>query len=287
MSKKQAQGSAETETGMVSDVEADQMAVAAVAPCFARQAAELAARLALPLLEQVDISRCAYGLLLLCSDEGVTLQVTGRKAPGPVQADFIGGAVDHRRKHGGGKGQMIAKAVGIKGALRPKIADVTAGLGRDSFVLATLGCEVQMVERSPVIHALLESGLQRAAQNMEVAEITARMQLIHADSIAWLQSLKDSPERPQVVYVDPMFPHAEKSALVKKEMRVFRSVVGDDQDAEALLRAALDVAEYRVVVKRARKAPLIEGPSLAGVKPSYQLEGKSSRYDIYTLKKLV
>ncbi|MEH6579792.1 MAG: class I SAM-dependent methyltransferase [Amphritea sp.] len=266
--------------------ETDLIAVAAVDNSFAEQAKELAERLDLPLLEEFDLSRCEYDLLLLCAEQGVRLQVTGRKAPGPVAADFIGGAVDHRRKHGGGKGQMIAKAVGIKGSLRPKVADVTAGLGRDSFVLATLGCEMQMVERSPIIHALLESGLERASQVPEVADITARMQLIHADSILWLQGLKGGEQRPDVVYVDPMFPHNDKSALVKKEMRVFRSIVGDDQDAEALLKAALDVAEYRVVVKRARKAPLIEGPTLEGVKPSYQLEGKSSRYDIYTLKKL-
>ncbi len=205
-----------------------------------------------------------------------------KKAPGPVQADFVSGAVAHRRKFGGGKGQMIAKAVGVKGSIRPVVADVTAGLGRDSFVLATLGCEVQMVERSPIIHALLESGLQLAKADAEVADIAARMQLLNADSITWLQSVTGSDQRPQVVYVDPMFPHTDKSAMVKKEMRVFRDVVGDDSDAEALLEAALAAAEYRVVVKRPRKAPVIHG-----AEPGYQLSGKSSRYDIYPLKSLV
>ena len=88
-------------------------------------------------------------------------------------------------------------------------------------------------------------------------------------------------QRPQVVYVDPMFPHSEKSALVKKEMRVFRDIVGDDADSAELLETALQTATGRVVVKRPRKAPTIEGRA-----PSYQLEGKSSRYDIYALSKL-
>lgn len=48
-----------------------------------------------------------------------------------------------------------------------------------------------------------------------------------------------------------------------------------------MLEAALNLASHRVVVKRARKAPLIDG-----VKPGYALEGKSSRYDIYPKKKL-
>ncbi|MCY1367758.1 Ribosomal RNA small subunit methyltransferase J [compost metagenome] len=57
--------------------------------------------------------------------------------------------------------------------------------------------------------------------------------------------------------------------------------MGDDQDAPALLEAALALASHRVVVKRPRKAPII-----AGTKPSYALEGKSSRYDIYPKRKL-
>lgn len=259
---------------------------AEIAVCYAddagmEDAKSLAQRLGLPLLDSYDLRDEQFAQLLICESGTRRLQQTGRKAPGPVLADFVSGAVAHRRKFGGGKGQMIAKAVGIKGGIRPRVADVTAGLGRDSFVLATLGCEVQMVERSPIIHALLESGLQQAQNDYEVADIAERMSLVHADSINWLTSRQDGDLPPQVVYVDPMFPHTDKSALVKKEMRVFRDVVGDDHDSAALLQAALDLVEYRVVVKRPRKAPAIEGQS-----PSYQLSGKSSRYDIYTLKSL-
>jgi 16S rRNA (guanine1516-N2)-methyltransferase len=62
---------------------------------------------------------------------------------------------------------------------------------------------------------------------------------------------------------------------------VFRQVVGDDDDSVHLLEAALAAARYRVVVKRPRKAPSVTGP-----KPATQVEGKSSRYDIYPLKAL-
>jgi 16S rRNA (guanine1516-N2)-methyltransferase len=242
------------------------------------QARMLAKKLELaPALVISDISRCAHPLLLYVTYDGVKLQMTGKKAPGPVWVDFLSGAVAHRRKFGGGAGQMLAKAVGVKGSIRPTILDATEGLGRDSFVLATLGCEVSMIERSPIIHALLEDGLSRAMSDDEVYDVCSKMRLLHGNSIELMSSI----ERPQVVYVDPMYPHAEKSALVKKEMRIFRDVVGDDQDSASLLEAALDVATGRVVVKRARKAPLIEGRA-----PSYQLEGKSSRYDIYALAKL-
>jgi hypothetical protein len=53
----------------------------------------------------------------------------------------------HRRKFGGGRGEAVAKAVGIKGDYLPDVVDATAGLGRDAFVLASVGCRVRMLER--------------------------------------------------------------------------------------------------------------------------------------------
>ena len=80
----------------------------------------------------------------------------------------------HRRQFGGGKGQMIAKAVGIKGGIKPQILDATAGLGKDAFVLATLGCEMTLLERSPIIHQLLQDGIERASES-DVSDIIQRM----------------------------------------------------------------------------------------------------------------
>ncbi len=245
---------------------------------------QIALDLSLPYVKVInDPKRCDFQTLLYLTDSGLQLQQCGKKAPGPVWVDFVKGAVAHRRKFGGGSGQMIAKAVGIKSGVRPSIIDVTAGLGKDSFVLATLGCEVQLVERSPIIHSLLADGLKRAELNYEIMDIIQRMQLVCSDSIDYLQKVS---VRPQVVYVDPMFPHSSKSASVKKEMSLFRDVVGDDTDAGELLAVALATAEFRVVVKRPRKADVIKVAGDATLQPSYALEGKSSRYDIYALKKL-
>ncbi|WP_407681434.1 class I SAM-dependent methyltransferase [Pseudomonas mangrovi] len=218
-------------------------------------------------------------MVLQVGAHGLQLVERGPQAPGPVRVDFVEGALAHRRQFGGGSGQMIAKAIGIGPGVRPRVLDATAGLGRDAFVLASLGCEVVLIERQPVIAALLEDGLRRAATAAEVAEIIARMRLLVGDAIALMAAWQDSA--PQVIHLDPMFPHRDKSALVKKEMRLFRPLVGDDDDAPALLAAALELASHRVVVKRARKAPPIAGPA-----PGYSLEGKSSRYDIYPKKKL-
>jgi len=225
-------------------------------PQFAAAAHQWAQRLDLP-----EIQDAAEFALQIGAD-GLQLQLLEAQAPGPVRVDFVEGAAAHRRQFGGGSGQMIAKAVGIQPGIRPRVLDATAGLGRDAFVLA-----------------LLEDGLGRAAGDAEVGAIAARMTLLKGNAIELMTQWQG--EAPQVIYLDPMFPHRDKSALVKKEMRLFRPFVGDDMDAPALLAAALELASHRVVVKRPRKATAIEG-----AKPGYSLEGKSSRYDIYPKKKL-
>ena len=244
----------------------------ALQPHLAEAAAEWAARLNLPLQGDSEFA-------LQLGEGGLQLVELGPQAPGPVRVDFVEGAMAHRRLFGGGAGQMIAKAVGVQPGIRPRVLDATAGLGRDAFVLASLGCAMTLIERQPLVAALLEDGLARARGDAQVGHIVAQMDLLHGNAIELMSAWQGEP--PQVIYLDPMFPHRDKSALVKKEMRLFRPFVGDDQDAPALLAAALALASHRVVVKRPRKAPCIEG-----AKPGYALEGKSSRYDIYPKKKL-
>lgn len=219
-------------------------------------------------------------LLLLFDELGLCLQVTGKNAPGPVRAEFVTGKMGYRREHGGGAGQMVAKAVGLhKTKARLHILDATAGLGQDAFILASLGCKVTLFERNPVIHALLADGLSRASLNVDCAPIIERMTLCPDSSIEWLE--RAGSNAADVIYLDPMFPHREKSALVKKEMQVFQSIVGSDDDSGQLLQVALNCATYRVVVKRPRKAEAI-----AGREPTTRIEGKSSRYDIYAINAL-
>ena len=215
------------------------------------------------------------GLALCVSAERLELRQFGPNAPGPVCVDFVDGAVGHRRRFGGGRGQLIARAVGLKKGHTPSVVDATAGLGRDAFVLAQLGCRVAMIERSPVVAALLSNGMERAARDEDVASVIERLSLHVADAAQWLNALTEE-QRPDVVYVDPMHPDRRKAAKVKKEMRLFRQLVGGDEDEGELLKAALLAADKRVVVKRPRKAAAIAGPE-----PGLVMSGKSTRYDIY------
>jgi len=245
------------------------------------QVRELAERLSLPFLGLVKPRQVKNASLLVFSDEqGLCLQLTGKSAPGPVRAEFVSGKAGYRREHGGGTGQLIARAVGLQKTRQTlDIVDATAGLGQDAFVLASLGCRITLFERSPVVHAILADGLARASVDGQCADIAGRMQLEAGDSLHWLW--RADPDPVDVIYLDPMFPHRDKSALVKKEMQVFQRLVGADDDSAALLEAALAVARYRVVVKRPRKAEPLAGPPV-----TTRIEGKSSRYDVYSLRVL-
>jgi 16S rRNA (guanine1516-N2)-methyltransferase len=246
--------------------------VEALTPMYAAAAAAWAERLHLPLAGEAEFA-------LQLGSEGLQFVELATGAAGPVRADFVAGAVAHRRLFGGGAGQAIARAVGLQPGVRPSVLDATAGLGRDAFVLAQLGCTLTLIERHPLVAALLDDGMQRAQADAEVASVMARMRLLHGDATVLMGAWQS--ESPQVIYLDPMFPTRDKSAQVKKEMRLFQPLVGADEDAPRLLEAALKLASHRVVVKRPRRAP-----PLAGQPPGYTLEGKSSRFDIYPRKAL-
>lgn len=204
------------------------------------------------------------------------LEIRVPQLGGPVFIDFTAGKNQHRRQFGGGRGQPIAKAVGLKKGANPSIIDATAGLGRDAFVFASLGCQVTLIEQQPLVAALLADAIQRAQTDVEAAEIIARMQLHHGNAMDYLANLSET-ERPDVVYLDPMYPAREKSALVKKEMQLLHQLVGPDSNSEDLLNLARKVALKRVTVKRPKGADYF-----ANQKPHVSIESKNTRYDIYT-----
>ena len=169
--------------------------------------------------------------------------------------------------------EPVVKATGLKNNHPLSILDLTAGLGQDAFVLASAGCSVTMCERSKVIAALLQDGLKRALQDEKLNPIVRRMRLVQQDGFDFLQNLEDKPD---VIYLDPMYPGSGKSAAKRKSMAFFRELVGDDLDAGGLLGEAQVKALERVIVKRPLKAQ-----PLNGQKPNFSLKGKTTRFDIY------
>lgn len=244
---------------------------------------QLVTGLGLPLWDALPESAAHY---LCWQNDRLELVTLGEK--GTVAVDFAGGAALHRRQFGGGRGQPVAKAVGIKGEYVPRVLDATAGLGRDAFVLASLGCDVTLVERSAVAVALLADGLRRGQADAATAPIISRMHLICGDGhqqlahllagsgVTYLFNPPVAAAEFDVVFLDPMFPDPTKRAKSKKEMAAFQAVIGDDPDANDLLKPARLLAKKRVIVKRPRIAPC-----MAGTKPDFVFGGESTRFDGY------
>jgi len=233
------------------------------------RAVELSGKLNFPL--ETDLTETP-DLLLGWHEEKLALFP---KDSGPVFIDFVAGKLAHRRQFGGGKKQPLARAIGLSSKRTPNVIDATAGMGRDSFVLASLGCKVQMIERSPVVAAMLEDALDRARQDAGVCEIAARLSVICADASDYLVEAQIE----DVIYLDPMYPEKRKSAAVKKDMRALQMLVGSDQDSQELLKIALQEAKHRVVVKRPKQADPLDGQQ-----PNTAISSPNTRYDIYSIK---
>ncbi|MCK4864189.1 MAG: class I SAM-dependent methyltransferase [Gammaproteobacteria bacterium] len=207
-----------------------------------------------------------------------------------IHIDFLSGNLAHRQQFGGGRSQSIAKAIGLKqGTPPPTVLDATAGLAKDAYVLACLGCSMTLLERSPILVELIRDAIERAKKDEHFKSIIdTGFELIEDSSIHYLNSLADTinPDiacsdiiYPDVIYLDPMYPDRKKSASVKKNMQILQTLLGKDEDTQELLDAALKVAKKRVVVKRPKGSA-----RLSDIKPTYQVSSKNTRYDIYIIQ---
>lgn len=189
--------------------------------------------------------------------------------------DFVNGAVGYRYRSGASRRDALARAAGFARGNTPTIIDATAGLGRDAFLLACLGAQVTLLERSRQVHELLRDALARAgAESPELAAVVARMTLLQGDARDLLPGL-----RADAVIVDPMHPPRTNSAEVKQEMRLLRDLVGTDPDAFELMQAALAADCKRVVLKWPLRAAALEGLRT----PSHSITGKTVRYDVFMM----
>jgi len=235
------------------------------------QAIELATRTGLPLLDEKNNN---FDLQLCFDGDYVALFDTALNTA--IHVDFAEGALAHRQQFGGGRGQAIARAIGLRHGNTPVVLDITAGLARDAYILACLGCRLTLVEQSPVLYTLIEDGIQRGMSHAVSADVLKHVtKLVNADSIQYMRHL-DRETRPEVIYIDPMYPERKKSARVKKDMQILQHLLGKDENAELLLATALEYAAKRVVVKRP-----VHAESVAGIKPDTSISSKKTRYDIY------
>lgn len=196
-----------------------------------------------------------------------------------IKGDFC--AMSRRLQNANLRNEMLVKVSGI---LRnrntgtdpetlPLAIDATAGLGEDSFLLAAAGFRVKMYERDLIVAALLQDAIKRGQEDEQAGPVLSRMVLSEEDSIAAMKSMK---EKPALILLDPMFPHRQKSSLVKKKFQLLHLLEKPCSDEKELMDAAFASGAGKIVVKRPLKGPLLDGR-----KPSYSVKGKAVRYDCY------
>lgn len=230
------------------------------------RAEKLAHKLQLPL---VDPENTDYEFLLFQTHDKIHLK---HFQFGSITIDFLNQQTEYRRLHSSKKLELLAKACGLNKYKSLNIIDATAGLGRDAFVLACLGANVVMLERSPILATLLNDALEHFKKDILLAE-QIKLGLVIDDAKHYLQNLE---QKVDVIYLDPMYPPRKKSATVKKEMRILQALLGKDEDIDALFAIARLKAAKRVVIKRPKLAEPI-----AQQEPDWVLRGQSTRFDVY------
>ena len=199
------------------------------------------------------------------------------------KVDFTKGKSQHRAKEAAGGAPHLKKSLGLltffkKYGRLPTVVDATGGWGQDAWVIASLGCCVMVIEKNPIVHAVLACGLELAARNLRCAEIAERITLINHDACSLLSDLQAD-----IIYLDPMYPHRErKKADSKKGMQILQSLLGPSDESLSLkmLEAATSAHASRVVVKRPKSAPALElAETFKGQR--FDIESPNTRYDVY------
>ena len=165
-----------------------------------------------------------------------------------------------------GRRLTLARACGVRQGTT--ILDGMAGFGLDGLTLAALGAQVTLVERDPMLYALLRDAVERVS-----GDLSEPPEMYCGD----VQDYLDGDRLWDVVYLDPMFEAARKQALPNKRAQLLAAsglAAPSDDDLLKLLALAQTHARQRVVLKRRRHDRVL-------ARPGWQITGRSVRFDVY------
>jgi len=120
----------------------------------------LAVRFAWPLIAPDQLQTDSCDFFLRYDAKGLSLFQIKADMPGGLCVDFDDPQL-LRRTDDQLRQQNLCKAAGLKGKVQLCILDAMAGLGKDAWLLANAGAEVHLLERSPLVYALLEDAFER------------------------------------------------------------------------------------------------------------------------------
>lgn len=238
----------------------------------------LAALDSIPATNVTPVADESLGVKVIVQANALALAFLDKKRGKPYIVDFQSPTWRSRFQQPISKQHIFRRALGINGDRQVHVFDATAGFGQDSLMALSMGCKVTAAERSPVVFALLQNGIERAREEEVLKAAFQRLSLKCGESSEILKSMTGA-QAPDVVFIDPMFDKPKKSAKSPKEMQLLQELVpaGSSMEEEQLLNLALSVARSRVVVKRPLKTRALKGTS-------HSFKGQSIRYDVYLAK---
>lgn len=222
----------------------------------------------LSFIEEVD-ELCNYPAYLFCENNLLHLHFADKTFK-PMLINF--GDLEYQKRLSGLKRNILVRACGLdKKAVT--VIDANAGFGYDSWVLANAGAKVALIEQAPFLSCLLNQAI-KAIQGLL---ITSSLSLHQGNALELIPVIARQ-ERPDVIYLDPMFPENQKSAAAKKPMQILQNLLPPQSDEATcdLFDIAREWASDRVILKRPLHAPF-----LRKLKPNYSIAGKLCRFDVY------
>ena len=164
-------------------------------------------------------------------------------------------------------GQPLRKAIGYKG--QPlKILDLNAGWGQDAWLLAGLECEVTAIEKSELVFVFLDF------LNKNPRRAAGKLNFILDDSLHYLKTVR-TDNKPDVIYMDPMFQLNKKAASGKALWILQQITKTNETDTKKLFEEALKKSGKRVVVKKGKREKPFKGPLLCS------FSGRAIRFDVF------
>lgn len=225
----------------------------------------------------------------LDTPQGRVLQSSLPAMGGNFFLDYAHGPLGYRLQAKRVMHEPLAKVIS-RGAF---VFDATGGIAKDAIMMALLGCKVWTCEAHPLIASLVQDGLER------VRHLTAYSLLFEqesfnffaVDALTKLSEFYAKPleQRPDIIYLDPMFPAKVKSSSAKKTMQWLQHIHAHTShmypdysvaEPHELLSMGLKLAQKRVVVKR----PLHAGPLTLAPEVSFSRRFQSARFDVYVPK---
>ena len=210
-----------------------------------------------------------HDALLVLNEDGLGIHEPKRWKQPAFVIDFT--TMDIRTGAGNlSRKQPLARAVGRQSE---RILDLTSGFGSDTTLLAGMGFQVECRERHPIVYALLQDALQRAASHPLYSEALSnniRLQFGDAKDVgsSFLRAF-------DAVYVDPMYPPKKSKAAPPRRAQLLQMIAGEDLDQQELFLWVREHAK-RMVVKRPKHA----SPALEEA-PHHQVESKMVRWDVW------